>query len=69
MLFSDGYGQPQQIGDNKKCNMDAVVRRESHRPLEHVHGFTWSHWMPPSGECLVVSPQRPSWSTNSLKQH
>jgi hypothetical protein len=61
MLFSDGYGQPQQIGDNKKCRQiagdldchtDAVVRLESHRPLEHVHGFTRSHWMPPSGECL-----------------
>jgi hypothetical protein len=61
MLFSDGYGQPQQIGYNKKCRQiagnlnchtDAVVRREWHRPLEHVHGFTWSHWMPPLGECL-----------------
>ncbi len=60
MLFSDGYGQ-QQIGDKTTCrqisgdfdcHMDAAVQRRSHRPLEHVHGFTWSHWMPPSGECL-----------------
>jgi hypothetical protein len=60
MLFSYGYGQ-QRIGDNKKCrriagdfdcHTDAAVRRGADRPLEHVHGFTRSHWMPPSGECL-----------------
>jgi len=32
--------------------MDAVVRRGVHRLIEHVQGFAWSHWMPPSGECL-----------------
>ena len=60
MLFSYGYGQ-QRIGDNIKCRQiagdfdchtDAAVRRGVDRPLEHVHGFTRSHWMPPSGECL-----------------
>jgi len=20
--------------------------------MEHIHGFTRSHWMPPSGKCL-----------------
>jgi hypothetical protein len=32
----------------------AAVRREAHRPKEHIQGFTRSHWhwMPPSGECL-----------------
>jgi len=60
MLFSYGYGQ-QQIGDNKKCrriagdfdcHADAAVRRGVHLPIEHIQGFTWCHWMPPSGECL-----------------
>ena len=60
MLFSYRYGQ-QQIGDNKKCRQiagnfdchtDAAVQHGTHRPIEHVQGFTWSHWMPPSGECL-----------------
>jgi len=46
---------------NKKCrripgdfdgHVDAAVRREAHRPMEHIQGFTRSHWMPPSGECL-----------------
>ena len=60
MLFSYGYGQ-QQIGDNKKCRQiagdfdchtDVAVRRGAHRLIEHNQGFTRSHWMPPSGECL-----------------
>ena len=24
----------------------------AHRLMEHIQGFTRSHWMPPSGECL-----------------
>ena len=60
MLFSYVGGQ-QQIGDNKKCrriagdfdsHADAAVRCGAHRPMEHIPGFTRSHWMPPSGECL-----------------
>ena len=60
MLLSYGYGQ-QQIGDNKKCRQiagdfdchtDAAGQRGAHRPIEHVQGFTGSHWMPPLGECL-----------------
>jgi hypothetical protein len=60
VLFSYSSGQ-QQIGDNKKCrrisgNFDchayAAVRSGAHRPIEHLQGFTRSHWMPPSGECL-----------------
>ena len=31
---------------------DAAVRRGAHRPIKHIQGFTRSHWMPPSGECL-----------------
>ena len=28
------------------------VQCGSHHPMEHVQGFTGSHWMPPSGKCL-----------------
>jgi len=31
---------------------DAAVRGGAHHPIEHIQGFTRSHWMPPSGECL-----------------
>jgi hypothetical protein len=60
MLFSYGSGQ-QRINDNEKCRQiardfychaDAAVRRGAHRPMEHIRGFTRSHWMQPSGECL-----------------
>ena len=60
MLFSHGSGQ-QQIDDNKKCRRiagdfdghgDVAVRREAHRPMEHIQGFIQSHWMLPSVECL-----------------
>jgi len=30
----------------------AAVQCGPHRPLEHIHGFTWSHWMLPSCKCL-----------------
>ena len=61
MLFSYGSGQ-QQINDNEKCrwiagNFDchadgAAVRYRAHHPIEHIPGFSRSHWMPPSGKCL-----------------
>jgi hypothetical protein len=33
------------------CHADATVRCGVHRLMEHIPGFTRSHWMPPSGEC------------------
>jgi hypothetical protein len=54
MLFSYGRRQ-QRIDSNNKCRritgnfdcrIDAAVRRGN------VQGFTRSHWMPPSVECL-----------------
>jgi hypothetical protein len=32
--------------------VDVAVQRGAHHLIEHVQGFTWSHWMPPSGKCL-----------------
>ena len=62
ITWSLAYGcGNQQIDGNKKCRRiagdfdghgDAAVRREVHRPMEHIQGFIRSHWMPPSGECL-----------------
>ena len=36
------------------CHTDVAVRCGAHCPIpiEHVQGISWSHWMPPSGECL-----------------
>jgi hypothetical protein len=52
----------QIIGDNKKCrriagnfnhHADVAVQCGAHCPMEHIQGFTRSHWMLPSGKCLL----------------
>ena len=60
MLFSHVSGQQRidnnvkcrQISGNFNCHADAAVRRGAHRPIEHIQGFTRSHWMPLLVECL-----------------
>ncbi len=37
---------------NFDCHADATVWCGVRRLMEHIPGFTRSHWMPPSGECL-----------------
>ena len=32
------------------CHADAAVQCGAHCPMEHILGFTRSHWMSPSGE-------------------
>ncbi len=34
------------------CHVNAAVRWGAHRSIDHIPGFSRSHWMPPSGECL-----------------
>jgi hypothetical protein len=41
-----------QINDNFDGHGNAAVQRGAHCPMKHIRGFTRSHWMPPSGECL-----------------
>jgi hypothetical protein len=41
-----------QITGNFDHHADAVVQCGAHCPMEHIQGFTRSHWMLPSGECL-----------------
>jgi len=52
------YKKCRQINNDFDGHGDAVVRRGAHRPMEHTQGFTRSHWMPPSGECLrYIAPK------------
>jgi hypothetical protein len=37
---------------NFHCHGDVAVKFGAHCPIEHISGFTRSHWMPPSGKCL-----------------
>jgi hypothetical protein len=32
--------------------VDVAVQRGAHHLMEHIQGFTRSHWMPSSGKCL-----------------
>ena len=41
-----------QIDDDFEGHGDAAVWRGVHRPMEHIQGFTQSHWMPPLVDCL-----------------
>ena len=60
MLYSYGSGQQQidnnkicrQIAGNFDCHGNAAVQRGAHLPMEHIQGFTWSHWMPQSVKCM-----------------
>jgi hypothetical protein len=55
------------INDDEKCresagdfdhHADAAVRCGAHRPMEHIPGFTRSHWMLPLGKCLrCIAPE------------
>jgi hypothetical protein len=48
----DNNEKCRQIAGNFDCHADAVVQCGAHRPMEYILGFTQSHWMSPSGECL-----------------
>jgi hypothetical protein len=41
-----------QINGNLDCLGNASVQRGVHCLMEHIRGFSQSHWIPPSVECL-----------------
>jgi hypothetical protein len=47
---------------------DAAVRRYVQSPSDHIQGYTGSHWMMPSGECLRrIAPAELPWSSKSVE--
>jgi hypothetical protein len=45
---------------NFDCHGDAAVRFGAHCPMEHIPGFTRSHWMQPLGKYLgCIAPAAP----------
>jgi hypothetical protein len=46
------YKKCRQINDNSDGHDDALVRCQTHRPMQHVQGYLRSHWMPPLGKYL-----------------
>ena len=62
MLLSYGRGRQQINSINKSRRIygnfdchghgNSTVRLGAYRPIEHIRGFTWSHWMPLLVKCL-----------------
>ena len=48
----NSYKKYREITGQFDDHADAVVQRRAHHPMEHIQGFTRSHWMLPSGKCL-----------------
>ena len=40
-----------QIADDFDCHAYVAVQCGAHRPIDHIPGFTRSHWMLTLGEC------------------
>ncbi len=82
-LAKYGSGQQQnnnndkcrQIVGNFKCHGDVAVRRGVHHQMEHIQGFTQSHWMPPLVKCLhriaaaAAMVNEFEWNTQKLPKH
>jgi hypothetical protein len=45
-------GKCRVIIGNYDCHVDVALRCGAHCLMEHIQGFTRSHWMPQLGECL-----------------
>jgi len=43
----DGNNKYRQIDGSFDCHGNAAVQCGAHHPMEHIQGFTQSHWMPP----------------------
>jgi hypothetical protein len=79
MLFSYGYGQQQQqIGDSKNAGKSLAISiaiRMRRYDAGHIAQYNTSKASLGATGCrhrasaCAVLPRRPSWSTNSLKQH
>jgi hypothetical protein len=48
----DNDNNCKQIAGNFDHHTDAVKQCRAHPLMEHIQGFTRSHWMPPLGKCL-----------------
>jgi hypothetical protein len=48
----DGDEKCREIAGDFDHHADAVVQCVAHHPMEHILGFTRSHWMLPLGEYL-----------------
>ena len=62
------------VGNNKSTTNfdghgDAAVRREAHRPMEHIQALLEATGRRHRASACVVLPRQPPWSTISNKTH
>jgi hypothetical protein len=49
-------------------HVEALNRLMQHRPMQHVQGYSESHWMPPSGDySLHITPAAARAIANNTK--
>jgi hypothetical protein len=55
----DGHGGP-------------LVQYEAHRPMQHVQGYSGSHWTPPSGNywlCIAPAAARATGKQTTINKY
>ncbi len=55
VVANNEIDETKNAGESTTISMAMAMQRydaKAHRPMDHIQGFTRSHWMPPSGECL-----------------
>jgi hypothetical protein len=65
MVFTLGCGQQKKVNNAKQytnfagnfyCHGDVAIQCGAHCPMEHILGFTRSHWMLQLGKCMGRIP-------------
>jgi hypothetical protein len=49
-IGSGGKQMPPSVAGHFDGHGEALKRYIRHRTMQHVQGYTGSHWMPPSGD-------------------
>jgi hypothetical protein len=65
----DDAKQYTNFAGNFDCHGDAVVQCGAHCPMEHIPGFTRSHWMQPLGKCLGFIASAAAKILNETQKH
>jgi len=52
MVVGNNDSMTTKNADESLAILMAMAMQRYDRPMEHIQGFTRSHWMPPSGKCL-----------------
>jgi hypothetical protein len=65
----DDNKKSRQIDDDFNGHGDAAVRREVHRPMEHIQASREATGCRHRASACIISPRRPQWSMILNKTH